>query len=228
MNDKDIITRTEIARLAGVDQAAITRACEKENLLLNACVGKRIDKSHPDAIAYINRNRNKPKPPAPPPPPPHLLNINTNKDGRLSKKDKALESMTGDETRYEIPSNMSKFIDYTLGELILRFGTDVAFTDWLKSVKLIEEINKKRIENEVSEGKLITKDLVKRGVIDPINKSHRRLLTDGVKTITTKVTAMVKADVTEQECKNTIEDILQSFIKTAKDEMKKVINDDNT
>lgn len=53
---KKLVTRTEFAVLAGVSGAAVTKACEKA--LKPATDGKRIDASHPAALAYIEKIAN--------------------------------------------------------------------------------------------------------------------------------------------------------------------------
>ena len=47
---KNLVSRSQFARLCHVSAAAVTKACTCS--LVAACSGKRIDASHPDAVAY--------------------------------------------------------------------------------------------------------------------------------------------------------------------------------
>ena len=50
-----LLSRAAIARLTGVSKAAITKACRAS--LEPACVGSRVDVTHPAAVAYLDRRR---------------------------------------------------------------------------------------------------------------------------------------------------------------------------
>jgi hypothetical protein len=59
---KKLISRSEMARRAGVSPAAVTKVCN--TILKPACAGKRIDVDHPVAVEYIKRNTRANEPPA--------------------------------------------------------------------------------------------------------------------------------------------------------------------
>lgn len=116
----------------------------------------------------------------------------------------------------EIPANIEAFADMTLRDLIHRFGTDVRFLDWLKATKEIELIAERRIKNATASGRLITRDLVARGVIDPFNSAHLRLMSDGAKSIAGAVVAKHMAGAESVEIERYVSDVIGSFLKPVK------------
>jgi hypothetical protein len=60
----NLVTRSELARLAGVSKTAITKACRSGYQLAPACVGRQLDADHPAVAAYLDRDRAKAKLPA--------------------------------------------------------------------------------------------------------------------------------------------------------------------
>ena len=137
-----------------------------------------------------------------------------------SKKAAALQNLVAKgehETQtYDIPEDVGAFIDWTIGDILKRFGTDTAFCDYLKATQIIEAINEKRIKNAVSRGELVSRQLMKVGVIEPIDAAHIRLLTDGAKTIARRTTAMHGAGKPLEEIEDFVKDQLSSFIRPVK------------
>lgn len=164
--------------------------------------------------------------PLPPPPPPRVPRDKKKSppDKKIQKKKQiSFNDIESGTILHDIPDDITAFAHMTLTELIQRFGTDIAFVDWLKATKSIEDINEKRLKNAVTQGDLISRKLVKLGVIDRINTAHQKLLTDGVKTINKRVRAMTKADRSEKETEEFIIDQISSFIKPMKVKMVKAL-----
>ena len=116
----------------------------------------------------------------------------------------------------EVPEDLEELADLSLRELIAKFGTGYRFLDWLKALKEIEAVNEKRIKNAQSRGRLISRQLVEVGVIDPFNSAHVRLMTDGAKAITAAVLAKHQAGINEQEIEAYVSDVVGSFIRPVK------------
>ena len=133
-----------------------------------------------------------------------------------TKKTAALENINNGTVIHEIPDDIKNFADMTLRELIQRFGTDIAFLDWLKAVKAIEDINEKRLKNAQTRGELVSIKLVKTGVIEHFEIAFNKLLTDGAKTIARRVTSMHGAGRPVEDCEKFVADQVSSFIKPAK------------
>lgn len=270
---KNLVSKSEFARLAGVSPAAVTKACKSS--LAKACSGKRIDANHVDAITYAQkqdrgktppaatgldpfyeqavefcRNSKRPTPngirtalkigseraarlfetikatgvlnlpdPGEPPPMPAVKTprtISGHTAKANSKKAEALDDLAEGKALHKVPENIEAFADMTLRELIQRFGTDVAFCDWLKATKSIEDINEKRIKAAQLRGELISRELVKIGIIDPIDSAHKKLLTDVKKTVATRASAMVSAGKSQEEIEAFVADQITSILRPTK------------
>ncbi len=124
---------------------------------------------------------------------------------------------------HKIPEDIRAFADMSLRELVTRFGTDTRFNDWLKSTKMIEDINEKRLKTAATRGDLVSRDLVKTGIIDTFNKVHIQLLSDGAKTIARRVTAMHAAGKSLEECEKFVVNQISSFIRPAKAKIVRVL-----
>jgi len=124
----------------------------------------------------------------------------------------------------DIPDDIRDFLGMTLRELVALFGTDVRFCDWLKATKDIEHINEKRLKNAKTQGELVARDLVKIGIIDPIEGAHVRLLSNGTKTIALRLSAMVKAGRDLPELEEFVVDQIASFIRPVKDQVRRLLS----
>jgi hypothetical protein len=113
----------------------------------------------------------------------------------------------------------------SLRDLITQFGTDLAFIDWLKATKMIEDIAEKRIKNAEKEGRLVDRDLIKRGVIEPVDTCFTQILNDGAKTIVKRIQAMVKSDYSVEEMEEFIRSQITSFVRPMKEKISKNLRD---
>lgn len=123
----------------------------------------------------------------------------------------------------DIPEDIQAFADFTLRELIEKFGTDTRFVDWLSATQKIEAINEKRLKNAQTKGELISRELVKNGVIDTFNAAHLRLLKDGAKSIAAGVISKHAGGAELSEVEAYVSDILGSFIKPVKGKISRVL-----
>lgn len=135
----------------------------------------------------------------------------------LQRKNHEVE--TPDNTDDDIPEDLRVFMGWTLEQLIRRFGSDVAFGDWLKATQTIEGIHEKRLKNAQTEKSLVSRQLVKNGIIDPINATMLRMMTDGSKTIATRVAAMTKSGAEPHEIEEFIMSTIGSYVKPLKSKM---------
>jgi hypothetical protein len=117
------------------------------------------------------------------------------KKQKAADKEKDIES--ADKT-IDIPADITDFLHMTLKDVVDQFGTSTGFVDWLKATKDIEMINEKRLKNAQTMGELVSRKLVKIGIIDPIESAHIKLMTAGAKTITVRLDAMSKAGRTHE------------------------------
>jgi len=152
---------------------------------------------------------------------PHVRGVAAKNDKR---KKATPETIDPEAMLLEIPEDITAFADMSLRELVTRFGTDIRFLDWLKSIKMIEDINEKRLKNAVAKGELVSRDLVKLGIIDPIESAHIKLLTDGAKTIARRATAMHSAERSLDDVEKFVKDQITSFIRPIKAKVARTLN----
>ncbi len=130
-----------------------------------------------------------------------------------TKKKKALEQLQGDES----------LADMTLREVVKTYGTDIAFFDWLKATKLIAEIEEKRLKNTATRDEFVSRKLIEVGVINPFDMMCDKLLTDGAKTIASRVTTMSGAGRSVEDCEHFVAEQISTYIKRMKAESLKVL-----
>lgn len=211
------ISKAKFATLVSVSPAAVTKACK--NGLAAAWNGHRINTDHPDAAAYLAKRQGVPTPP--PPPPKAERVVSGSEARRRTKKDEALDNI-GAKHAPDPNGPLAPFYEYTIREILQKFGTDTAFVDWLKALKTLEEVETKRLANAQKRGDLISREVVQRGVVDSLDSAFRRMLTDGARTIATRCNALSKAGAPPEEIEQLVVKQLSSFIKPAKAKIQRV------
>lgn len=207
----NLITKAELARKAGRTPSAVSMAL-KRTALSKALVGTKIDVGHPEAVrfvqngqsenreAYLREHGENPTPYAPTP--------------------EEIET-----TLAMLPPEIRNLVHMSLNDLIEMFGTSKAMVDFLNAVKILENIHGKRLESAEKEGRLVSRDLVEKYVIGPIDNAHKRLLTDGARTISKQVHTMALAGRSAEDCEKYVNGRLTSFIKNAKAKSSKALED---
>lgn len=224
---KQLVTRAELARRAGVSRPAATKACNGP--LADAWDGKRVDLAHPTVVAYLEKQGNAPTPGA-------VKVKSRSKVGGAADKEKrqtaALERHvvtlpTSDQAPQpaddELDQKFAAYFDYTVRDIVRKFGTDTAFADFLKAAKAIEDIKEKQLKNDEKKGQLVSRELMRRGVFDVINETHRRMLTDGAKSISNDLEPMVRAGISPLEREAAIAERLGKFINPCKARMARAL-----
>jgi len=188
-----LVTRSEFARKAGRSPGAVTKAAKKS--LAPATVGKRIDAGHPAALEYIKKCTG------------DTITVNGWRAHNEAKKLAALEALKNE-----------SFGDMTLKQVVKKYGTEPAFSDWLKAIKLIEDIKEKRLKNVTVQDELVSKKLVQIGVIDIFNTSHIKLINDGAKSIAAGAVSKHVSGAELVDIEHFVADQISSFIKMMKSE----------
>jgi hypothetical protein len=122
-----------------------------------------------------------------------------------------------------LPDDIRDMADMTLNQLIDMFGRDVDFVIWLKATKEIELVSERRIKNARSLGELVDKDIVKKGLIAPLDGVFRSLLTDGSATLEKEIRNFHDLKKTPEECRLQIEEIIGRFISPAKSRIERSV-----
>ncbi len=183
---------------------AITKACKGK--LAEACVDDRVDVSHPAVVKYLVGRTPTPDESKPLP----------SKEPRAKRKVAAPAAVAAPAVEGNADADLTTVEPYasmSLRDLIAQFGSVRAFKDHLDALKKIEDIRKTRLDNDQTEGTLISRELVKGHVLSYIDSAQRRLLTDTPKTIVARIYARARADepieVAVEETKKLIQDQLR-------------------
>ena len=219
MTEKELLTLSAFAILCGVSQPAISKAVR--NSLAPIKVGRLVDAAHPLAVAYQAKRKGAPTPVAPKKGSKKAAGAKAPKGGKGPANGSNKISAKG--SGVKIPEDLQSVIDLTLRELLRKHGTNPAFSEWVGNVKNLENIIKTQLHNAKTEGSLVSRDLVKRGVLDLINAAHVKMMTDGAKTITRRVTAMHDGDTPLEEIEIFVREQIASFIKPVKAKVRRVL-----
>lgn len=119
--------------------------------------------------------------------------------------------------KYPMPESFAEYGDWTLREVVQTFGTSTKFKEFLDALGKMEQTEERRLKNEERSGKLIARDLVSVAFIDVFDAAHRRLMTDGARSLSASVAAKIRADIPTPEIEAHISDVIGSFITPAKD-----------
>lgn len=226
------VTQAEFAEIAGVTPAAVCNATKRK--LKPATLRGRIDVNHRAAQDYIKKQDMAKAEEA-------LIMAKNGRTEPLKKTEKTphlrgtayLREKRKKEPPYEVtnksdiefPEEIQGFLDFTLRDLITKFGTDLRFLDWLNATQKIETINEKRLKNAQARGDLVSKALVKKAVIDEFNSAHLRLMKDGAKSIASGVISKNASGSELSEIEAYVSDILSSFIKPIKRKINKSLKE---
>lgn len=123
----------------------------------------------------------------------------------------------------ELPDSIAEFADWTLRDILTRFGEQARFSDWLGAMLKMEQITDRRLRNADRMNELVSREMVKHGVIDVFDSTHRRMMTDGARSIAVSVAAKVKAGVENAELEKEVSEVLSSFIRSAKKQVEKYV-----
>ena len=215
-----LVSRAKFATLAGVANPSIYSATKSGRPLSAALVGDRIDPDHPAALEYLAKDRTAGKRGTP------GTKVATGSKAANERR-KAAPAPTVSppvDDMARLAADIRALADMPLRALVEVFGTDIRFLDWLKALKEIEGISEKRLKNAHLEGDLVTRELVRRGVFDPLDTAFRLLQTDGAKTIAVKSRAMAKAGESAEAIEKMVRGKLGAFIRPAKAKMTRGIN----
>jgi hypothetical protein len=188
----------------------------------------RVDPNHPAAVAYLGDSKQK-KPRATPASigdeePSYSDEVPTHRpSGAAGAKESRKKLSLYNIDPADVPDNMQDFADMTIREVVAKFGTDYRMVDYLRALKEIETIDERRIKSAKMRGELVHRDLIIRGVLEPIDSAHRKMLTDGAKTIARRSVAMVGADKDADALEKFIAEQISSFIKPAKAKIKRAL-----
>lgn len=224
-----LVSRSELARIAKVSPAAITKACKRQ--LAPACIDKRVDLDHPAVARYLKgkgasapaptasskpEKKTAAKPTKLRPAPPSAAVPDRRPRPRPARDADEIHDLVHRAADVEGDEDPEPFLDLTLAEIVERFGTKTGFKDWLVARKTIADIREKELKSDETEGRLIDRELVKTHVFGAIEAGNRRLLGDSPKTIARRLYALAKSGAPVEEAEAVVREIVSSQLKPVK------------
>jgi hypothetical protein len=212
----ELIRKSELAKRAGVTPGAVTRAL-KRNGLKRALVGKLVDSGHPEAVKYIQEGRRKNE-------------LGKKQGGGVKEAPPRIAHISPTNEQIEeslsmLPEDIRELQDLSLRDLLGMFGTVGEMGDFLKATKTMEDIQASKLKNADTEGHLVSRDLVQRGVLNQLDNMLKRLLTDGSRTIAKQVHTMALAQRSVEDCEAFVNERLSSFSRSTKARMVKALRE---
>lgn len=119
--------------------------------------------------------------------------------------------------------DIAGFAHLSLDELVRKFGTALAFRDWLIARKTIADIHEKELKNERTMGALIERELVKVHLLGLIDAAFRRLLADAPKTIARRLYAQAKSGEPVEDAEKLVRETISSILQPAKTSAARVL-----
>jgi len=134
-----------------------------------------------------------------------------------------LPSMSHDDGDINLSKEVKMFGNMTLYNIVKRFGSKLAFKEYLEAVKKSEDIQGRQLANAKLEGQLVSREAMQKGVIEPVESAHVRLLRDGAQTIVSKLNTMYEAGLGQDEQRQFVRTLLGSFISPIKNKTKQAL-----
>lgn len=239
----ELVTRAELARIAGVRPPSITKAVAKQ--FPGAVVGDRIDLEHPDVIRYLGKRdgattravERAAAPAAPTAAParpstrPHDLRASELPQRPAHRPLTALGTVNPypRPTTSQLPSQLDnahrdtkaddimRYAHMSLTELLAMFGTATAFGDFLDARKRMSDIQEKDLKNEERMGRLITREFVETHLFSHIDTTYKRLLQDSPPNIAQAVYAAFASGMTVEEAEGIVRDNISAQLRGLKE-----------
>jgi hypothetical protein len=210
-----LLSQSAFAREIGCSQQAISKACREGGPLFAALYENRIDVESEEAIEYKDQKK---------------LKKNIKKKLKPKKKQKKVQVIEkADDDEYMIDDletgrrDLIEFGEMKINWLVARFGTAPECLTWVKAMHEMEKVRERRIKNDQKTRQLVSRELIKMGLIDPIEETWTRMLTDGSKTEAIQAYAMAKSGRTVDDIEKFIRENKSRFIRVAKERIVKII-----
>ena len=213
-----LIKKSEFAEMCGVSQPAIHRATQNQKLA-EAVVNGKIDLDHHQADRYLKAKqegkslREVPE---------HDTGMRAKKNNDAKAFEEKLKENVDDGDNSMSSDNIKSLGELTLNEFSEKFRDDPFAADYLKSVKLIEDIEEKRLKNEERRGELISRDLVMRCLFNPVNEFIIKCISEGSRTAALDISELNNPDHIEIHAK--IQDFIESYASPLKKKMRNLVD----
>lgn len=209
--------------MAGVSRAHITQELRPGGVLEGASAGTLVDVDHPTVVAWLKSRGVDPTAPASPPPKPAK-----NKKAAPTAPTPSAPNSSPERSGIEDSGQATepaKWLGYTLTELVRRFGGEPQFSNWLKAVQTIEDIRRKRLDNEETERSIISRDLVERSLLGLLEEQNQKLLNELPRTLARTIQTLVRSgqglEASERETRKLVGQVLSATAKKMSKGLKK-------
>jgi hypothetical protein len=122
------------------------------------------------------------------------------------------------EPRYDVdklPEDLRELLDMTLRQIVELHGTEPRVKDLLDIRKKIEDIRSKELDNDETEGELISRELVRTHVLGAFDAAFRRLLENAAKTCARELYSAAKNDTAIELAETKVRAILSRELQVA-------------
>lgn len=219
------ISKADAARAKGVTRGAVTHACAPGGALAPAVLaGGRIDSGHRAYKAWLRGDgarSSRRKAPAR-----AARGVTSRKptsrkqrsDPPAARRARAESKELEPERHVPVPADAKELEEYAalLRPLLERFGTRRSFDDWLGALNQIEAILARHLKNEETQGRLISRELVRGAVFGALDALARQLLRDAPKTIARRLYALAKSGAGLEDGEKAVRENISSQIKPVK------------
>jgi hypothetical protein len=126
---------------------------------------------------------------------------------------------------FDSPPNAEQLYDLTFREIATRYGSLEGFEAWIDMRKKTAETRRIELQNAETDGRLISRALVRTHVFGAIENANRRLLNDSPQTLALRISGAVKAGASIEEIKLTIRDHISQQLAAVKTTASRVLRD---
>lgn len=227
-----LISRSELARIAGVSPAAVTQQCRPGKALAEGTVRDRVDLDAPCVLAWLKGKgrtsaslrtegrRARPK------------RAKARSRGRTtagrSGQNKPPSSARGRRRRDEVEpvllDDLGEYEGLTLRQLRERHGTERAFKDLLEARAKIAAIQERELLIATKRLEFVPRELVKQFVFGAIDAALRRILTDAKTTLVRRIHSAGKAGEPIEDSDRLFGEVMSSHLELAKQQAARALD----
>lgn len=213
MASNRLITRLQLSTRVSISKSQVYRDCEKGGKLAPAMVGQKVDLDHKSARLYcaeydyqepdvVAMARQTPKAKTPPP---------------------ANVTLPPDEFADD-PENAEAYLDMPLREIVMRYGTQAQFKEFVGVSKNLLSMRGMEEEQARKRGEYIHRAHAEK-LIALIDSLQKTLLSDAVSNMATSAIAQVRAEATKPEIEKSMRNTISRVIKITKSQTVRALRD---
>ena len=211
---RKLVSRSDLARLAGVSPAAVTKQCRPGGILADGCVRDRVDLNADCVQKWLAGHAGG-------------KTRGGSKVKKSSSAPAAPRRKPGKPAAHGAPllDDLRAYQSLTLAEIIARHGTIRELKDLLEARAKMAAIQERELGMSETRAELVDRNLVRLHVIGAFDAGHRRLLSDAVETLARQLYAACKSGQSLEEGKRVAREVISSQLELAKLQAAKALQD---